>query len=160
MTKTALLALCWALVASSTPVDTTVGVSPLGSKGGESGGGIDVDPNTPSDAQVAATPPLGNLTSIWGASSASNSRIPVGKIIRSCTVPNSFALTFDDGPWIYTGKVLDMLKEANMPATFFLNGHNRQDIEDPQFAALVRRQLAEGHQVAHHTYVFSISFVC
>jgi peptidoglycan/xylan/chitin deacetylase (PgdA/CDA1 family) len=57
-------------------------------------------------------------------------------------------LTFDDGPWPgTTARVLDALKHECVKATFFLIGRNAA-----ANAALARRELAEGHTVAHHTY--------
>ncbi|MBK9082815.1 MAG: polysaccharide deacetylase family protein [Rhizobiales bacterium] len=57
-------------------------------------------------------------------------------------------LTFDDGPLPGpTTKVLDALKKECVRATFFLIGRNAD--ANP---ALVRREAAEGHTVAHHTY--------
>lgn len=57
-------------------------------------------------------------------------------------------LTFDDGPLTgVTNHVLDTLRAQCVKATFFLIGRNAQ--EHP---ALVRRELAEGHTVAHHSY--------
>src|SRR5690242_17514730 len=38
--------------------------------------------------------------------------------------PKSFALTFDDGHSIHTEELLDMLKENDVPAMFFLNDNN------------------------------------
>ena len=52
------------------------------------------------------------------------SSVPVGTIITACTVPGTFALTFDDGPYIYTGELLDILASNGVKATFFLNGQN------------------------------------
>ena len=80
------------------------------------------------------------------------STVPVGSIIRSCTVPGTFALTFDDGPYIYTSKVLDILRDNNIHATFFLNGDNWQNILTDASQALVRRMNDEGHQIGSHTY--------
>jgi peptidoglycan/xylan/chitin deacetylase (PgdA/CDA1 family) len=58
------------------------------------------------------------------------------------------ALTFDDGPYPpYTGRVLDILREEGVPATFFVIGKNAE--KHPE---LVRRIIAEGHQVGNHTY--------
>lgn len=58
------------------------------------------------------------------------------------------ALTFDDGPYPpYTAQLLDVLKEADVRATFFLVGRNAK--EHPE---LVRRIAAEGHQIGNHTY--------
>ena len=58
------------------------------------------------------------------------------------------ALTFDDGPYPpYTEQILDVLKEAHVPATFFVVGVNAQ-----KYPELVRRIVDEGHQVGNHTY--------
>jgi peptidoglycan/xylan/chitin deacetylase (PgdA/CDA1 family) len=57
------------------------------------------------------------------------------------------ALTFDDGPSSYTSAVLDVLKREQVHATFFLIG---QQVAGG--ASLVRRELAEGHMLADHTW--------
>lgn len=54
--------------------------------------------------------------------------VPVGSIITACTVPGTFALTFDDGPYIYTSELLDILANNGVKATFFLNGQNFDSI--------------------------------
>lgn len=57
-------------------------------------------------------------------------------------------LTFDDGPTTnITPKILDILKEKNAVATFFLLGKNVE--AHPE---LVQRELAEGHALANHSY--------
>jgi peptidoglycan/xylan/chitin deacetylase (PgdA/CDA1 family) len=57
-------------------------------------------------------------------------------------------LTFDDGPWPgTTAKVLDALEHECVHATFFLLGRNA--LATP---ALARRELAEGHTIAHHSF--------
>src|SRR6266566_414180 len=58
------------------------------------------------------------------------------------------AITFDDGPdprW--TPKILDILKAANVKATFFVVGVNAE-----RYPALVRRIVNEGHEIGNHTY--------
>lgn len=58
------------------------------------------------------------------------------------------ALTFDDGPYPpYTDQILDILKEYQVPATFFVIGQNAAKHPD-----LVRRIVREGHQVGNHSY--------
>jgi cellulose synthase/poly-beta-1,6-N-acetylglucosamine synthase-like glycosyltransferase/peptidoglycan/xylan/chitin deacetylase (PgdA/CDA1 family) len=58
------------------------------------------------------------------------------------------ALTFDDGPdAIYTPQILDALREADVPATFFLIGKNV--LKQPDLA---RRMIAEGHMIGSHTF--------
>jgi peptidoglycan/xylan/chitin deacetylase (PgdA/CDA1 family) len=57
-------------------------------------------------------------------------------------------LTFDDGPWpTTTPRVLAALKAECVRATFFLLGRNTD--AHPQ---IVRRALAEGHSIGHHSY--------
>jgi hypothetical protein len=34
------------------------------------------------------------------------SAVPIGVVIDSCTVPGTFALAFDDGPYIYTVRII------------------------------------------------------
>ena len=57
------------------------------------------------------------------------------------------ALTFDDGPGRYSAAILDTLKAHGAKATFFMNGYNIWI-----YASQVQRMVAEGHQVANHTY--------
>ncbi len=62
--------------------------------------------------------------------------------------PNEVSLTFDDGPdpkW--TPLILDLLKAANVKAAFFLVGVNAE-----RYPELVRRIVAEGHEIGNHTY--------
>lgn len=57
------------------------------------------------------------------------------------------ALTFDDGPSVYTTpRLLDTLKNRGVKATFFVLGTMAQRAPD-----LLRREVAEGHEVASHT---------
>lgn len=57
-------------------------------------------------------------------------------------------LTFDDGPTTsITPKVLDILKEENVKATFFVIGKSVD--ANPE---IVKRAYEEGHYIANHTY--------
>ncbi len=57
------------------------------------------------------------------------------------------ALTFDDGPdRVETNAVLDILKQYQVPATFFLLGRSMPGNSD-----VVERIVAEGHTLASHT---------
>ncbi len=75
--------------------------------------------------------------------------------IFHCTTPNTIALTYDDGPSPNTAALLDTLRQFNFTATFFITGNNNGkgaiDITDP-YPSLIRRMVAEGHQVASHTW--------
>ena len=57
------------------------------------------------------------------------------------------ALTFDDGPGPATPALLDILKREGLRATFFVVG---QRVE--QYPDLARRILADGHELASHSY--------
>ncbi|GAE05407.1 peptidoglycan N-acetylglucosamine deacetylase [Paenibacillus sp. JCM 10914] len=58
------------------------------------------------------------------------------------------ALTFDDVPDPrFTGKVLDILKEYDVPATFFAVGERSKKHPD-----LVKRIHEEGHAIGNHSY--------
>lgn len=74
------------------------------------------------------------------------------KVIRSFPYyidnPKSLSLTIDDGPDpSVTPRILDLLKEHNVKATFFLVGQNAEQNRD-----IVERMIREGHVIANHTY--------
>ncbi|SHK02782.1 Peptidoglycan/xylan/chitin deacetylase, PgdA/CDA1 family [Hathewaya proteolytica DSM 3090] len=54
-------------------------------------------------------------------------------------------LTFDDGPSSNTMKILDILKQNNVKATFFVNGK-------PELEHLYKAIADGGHTIANHTY--------
>lgn len=65
-------------------------------------------------------------------------------------------MTYDDGPFNYTGHVLDLLKKYNAKATFFITGNNigKGQIDNAYFPwhTVIKRAYAEGHQIASHTW--------
>jgi peptidoglycan/xylan/chitin deacetylase (PgdA/CDA1 family) len=62
--------------------------------------------------------------------------------------PHCIALTFDDGPDpVYTPKLLDLLREKGVKATFFVVGKRAE-----QHPEVVRRAWAEGHLIGNHTW--------
>lgn len=58
-------------------------------------------------------------------------------------------LTFDDGPNRNTLKVLDILKEREVPGTFFILGKTLNAYENKED---LNRYIDEGHSVAVHSY--------
>ena len=66
---------------------------------------------------------------------------------RGRTDTGAVALTFDDGPSEDTERVLDVLDEYGLRATFFMTGRQVESL--PQTA---RRVVAEGHEVGNHSY--------
>lgn len=60
---------------------------------------------------------------------------------------NTLSLTFDDGPGEGTARILDLLKQNNIKATFFVIGTN--GAKHPE---LLDRIVREGHVLANHSY--------
>ncbi len=75
--------------------------------------------------------------------------VPTGYVIeRYGAHPGKVALTFDDGPdprW--TPKILDILKQKQANATFFVIGQNMAD-----WPGLVKREVNEGNVVGNHSF--------
>jgi peptidoglycan-N-acetylglucosamine deacetylase len=68
--------------------------------------------------------------------------------LHSPSSKKQIALTFDDGPdGKYTPEILDVLKEYNVKATFFLLGQNME--HNPE---MTKRIVDEGHAVGNHSY--------
>ena len=63
-------------------------------------------------------------------------------------------LTFDDGPSSNTMQILDILDNYGVKATFFVNGHTGEVMEE-RYRAIVDR----GHAIALHTYSHDYSNV-
>ena len=106
-----------------------------------------------------ASLPLLNATTLLNATvlpdnptaQTSGSTVPFGAIIDRCSIPGTVALTFDDGPYMFTPALLDILSANGAPSTFFVNGgglggiYNYQDV--------IQRIWREGHQLGSHTYL-------
>lgn len=59
-------------------------------------------------------------------------------------------LTFDDGPSSNnTPKILDILKQQNVKATFMILGNELNKLKDPE---IIKRMIKEGHALGNHTY--------
>ncbi|KAI9300580.1 hypothetical protein BJ944DRAFT_170602 [Cunninghamella echinulata] len=82
-------------------------------------------------------------------------------VIETCSVPGTFALTYDDGPNQYTWELIKYLNQQNITATFFINGNNGIDVATGStntsdgiktYMDHIRFMHQSGHQVASHTY--------
>lgn len=63
-------------------------------------------------------------------------------------------LTFDDGPSTVTPMILDILKQENVKATFFVLGCNVNAMPE-----ITKRIYEEGHYIANHGYTHSYSTI-
>jgi peptidoglycan/xylan/chitin deacetylase (PgdA/CDA1 family) len=75
--------------------------------------------------------------------------VPRKPTYTSCNVDTpTVAMTFDDGPHPkLTLKLLDLLKERGIKATFFVIGKNAAD-----FPEVAKRIVNEGHEIANHSW--------
>ena len=82
-------------------------------------------------------------------SSENYTNIPSSYVVRrGGDVSGLVALTFDDGPDpTWTPRILDILKQENVHASFFIIGQNGQSNPD-----LLRRIVDEGHDIGNHTF--------
>lgn len=74
-----------------------------------------------------------------------------GKIVREVALPDNqkaIALTFDDGPWpITTPKILDILEQNQVVATFFWVGQHLR-----AYSEIARETAIAGHEIGNHTW--------
>lgn len=69
-------------------------------------------------------------------------------VSRGDAAKNGVALTFDDGPDpVSTPKLLELLKQYQVKATFFVNGQNAE-----KYPKLIQDILSKGHTIGNHTY--------
>ena len=78
---------------------------------------------------------------------AQTSRPTVEAQYKNWRCVNCVALTYDDGPAPGTARLLDILRERGVTASFFLIGENA--LRHPW---LVYRMRAEGHTIGNHTF--------
>ena len=103
--------------------------------------------------QRPATPAVRPQTGValQNPSATEPQELPTGVRVRYTSVPTDqmvLAMTFDDGPHPRnTPRLLDMLKQRNIKATFFVVGQCAREYPD-----IIRRIVAEGHEIGNHTY--------
>ncbi|KAF8925905.1 Carbohydrate esterase 4 protein [Haplosporangium bisporale] len=73
-------------------------------------------------------------------------------VITECTKPNTAALTFDDGPYVYAEDIIKTLNAANAKGTFFVNGNNWDCIYNEDEVLRLKLAYDNGHQIASHTW--------
>lgn len=94
------------------------------------------------------------LVFLFWASYDITSGIYLKSFCRNERAKGVVAVTFDDGvDPLQTPKVLDVLKRANVQATFFVIASKAE-----KYPELVRRMVAEGHLVGSHTYGHQATF--
>ena len=70
-------------------------------------------------------------------------------------------ITFDDGPYYNTHKVLQILDEGDVKATFFtisMNGEYCYDNKSENCFSMYKEYVKRGHTIANHTYTHAIRY--
>ncbi len=128
------------------PVPTTAATPPSSTE--PAGSPLVVPPSPTSPEPAPSTTPTVGTESPPPSAPPSPPTIapqPSGKV--NCRKAKCVALTFDDGPGPFTTTLLGHLKQANVPATFFMLG---QQVETHH---QVTRAVAEaGHEIGVHTW--------
>ncbi|KAL6707644.1 hypothetical protein ACN47E_003994 [Coniothyrium glycines] len=98
-------------------------------------------------------PPAGTNTSSVPRDRIGNVTYGGDGIFR-CKQPGTIALTYDDGPQKkFTEHILDLFKQHDAKATFFVTGNNINKGQiDVYYNDVIKRMDAEGHQIASHTW--------
>ncbi|OCK83887.1 carbohydrate esterase family 4 protein [Lepidopterella palustris CBS 459.81] len=97
-----------------------------------------------------------------GTNTSTIARTLVGSVayggagVYDCVTPGTVAITYDDGPYLYTSKILDVLASYGAKATFFITGNNMGkgeiDIAANGYVPIIQRMHTDGHQIASHTW--------
>ncbi|EGF99408.1 family 4 carbohydrate esterase [Melampsora larici-populina 98AG31] len=74
------------------------------------------------------------------------------EVITACKTSKTFALTFDDGPYIYENKISDYLVKNGIRGTFFINGYNFDCIYNQQIVDQLTHTFKQGHLIGSHTW--------
>lgn len=82
------------------------------------------------------------LTDMFGASVPS-----VAAAGKSKTSDKVVYLSFDDGPGKHTSEVLNILRNEDVPATFYVLGEHAE-----RMPGMIKRIVSEGHALGNHTY--------
>ncbi|MBR6917562.1 MAG: polysaccharide deacetylase family protein, partial [Clostridia bacterium] len=105
--------------------------------------------------KYAASDSKGNSSSVERTVVVVEKPVPVeGGITGGGVVSESTVyLTFDDGPSYMTPRILDILAQYNVKATFFILNYSAAN------AALVARAINEGHTIGIHGYSHDYSII-
>lgn len=109
-----------------------------------------VDTNTPNNYTVTYT-----ITNDSGESASVSRRVVIYRKVDSGSGGTGgykvLYLTFDDGPGVYTERILSTLRDYGVKATFFVTN------QFPGYQYLIKKEYDEGHTVAVHTYTHEYS---
>ncbi|KAH9238683.1 carbohydrate esterase family 4 protein [Colletotrichum gloeosporioides 23] len=114
--------------------------------------------NSP-DCQISYGPACDGNQKPSGPDTSNDARpkrgdVPYGGVgIYNCVNDGDVAITYDDGPYLYTDGMLDAFKAHGAVATWFITGNNiGKGMINSAYVSTIQRMVAEGHQIASHTW--------
>lgn len=105
------------------------------------------EPVVPEPAPTPSPSPTTEVSTVEPAPVAPAAAQPSPGAEVDCDAVACVALTFDDGPGRHTDRLLDTLRDAQVPATFFILGSAIAGKE-----ATLQRMVREGHALGNHTW--------
>ena len=96
----------------------------------------------------------GEYEIIYEVEDSSGNKTSVKRYIKVVNDNNGVIyLTFDDGPSSSTSKILDILKNENVKATFFVVNYS------DYYSNMIKRIVDEGHTIALHSYTHQYKII-
>ncbi|ORX60934.1 glycoside hydrolase/deacetylase, partial [Piromyces finnis] len=112
-----------------------------------------VKASTPTNASTPTTATTTTTTTTKKVeSSVTSNASPTFTWLRECQTENNYALSFDDGIYLYDEDLLDLLKRKGVKVTFFINGNNVSSIKTESVRNTIKRAYQEGHNILSHTW--------
>ncbi|KAI7867669.1 hypothetical protein BDF14DRAFT_1914363 [Spinellus fusiger] len=106
-----------------------------------------------------------SIDSILSLNTIKAKAVKFPEVHLECTVPGTFALTFDDGPYEFSWDLATHLNKQNITATFFINGLNYVNVAKDSvktsegkktYLQVVKHYMDMGHQVGSHTFTHKV----
>ena len=84
---------------------------------------------------------------VWQFTKSRTHQVFGGIVTRVETKEKALALTFDDGPTLHTGRIVELLDSLDVKATFFVTG---RELEEHMQEG--RKLALGGHELGNHSY--------
>lgn len=108
---------------------------------------IEITGGSETDTEYSGTDVEPSFYTVSGVDEFKRTDIAGGDSSKEETDIRKVYLTFDDGPSSNTNRILDILAEYDVKATFFVVGK-----EEEEYQSLYKRIVEEGHTLAMHSY--------
>lgn len=70
-------------------------------------------------------------------------------IYRECSQPGMIALTYDDGPNVFTEEFINNIS-VEYKVTFYVNGWNYENVQESPWHSILKLAYEKGHEIGNH----------